>query len=207
MDWSILEGESHMMIADVLACMDYMDPAVRCPEKAIKLSHSLTHWCQIPTNLLVTNMVILPWQRPRNDTKNVRMWVPICVRVCTCLLYSIYQWLNARLWYLRCKHNGDMTINAKEVGRPVSFGWRNHGDIPSWRPLMWGVPSRHFSRWVALQAEWRLHWLHCQLSSVPSQPWRAKVVLCSTARDQCCCQRCLLLWTLIQSLWNEGRLH
>ena len=29
---------------DDTTCMDYMDPNVRCPQKAIKLKHSLTHW-------------------------------------------------------------------------------------------------------------------------------------------------------------------
>ena len=28
---------------DNMACMDYMDPDVRCPKKAVKLNNSLTH--------------------------------------------------------------------------------------------------------------------------------------------------------------------
>ena len=32
---------------DYMACMDYMDPNVHCPKKAVKFNHSLTHLADI----------------------------------------------------------------------------------------------------------------------------------------------------------------
>ena len=34
---------SFLIFFSYMACMDYMDPDARCPKKAIKLNHSLTH--------------------------------------------------------------------------------------------------------------------------------------------------------------------
>ena len=36
-----------------MACMDYMDPDVRCPQKAIKLNHSLTHCLKFSEPMLI----------------------------------------------------------------------------------------------------------------------------------------------------------
>ena len=47
---------------DYTACMDYMDPDVRCPQNAVKLNHSFTHlglfprgqWHMVGTNPTMT---------------------------------------------------------------------------------------------------------------------------------------------------------
>ena len=42
-------------VTDRFHCVDYMDPDVRCPKKAIKLNHSLTHSLQATSHYLAND--------------------------------------------------------------------------------------------------------------------------------------------------------
>ena len=60
------------------ACMDYMDPTVRCPQKAVKLNHSRTHLVLSSDNPLpepmFTQISVAIWCHPGGGTRSENCW-------------------------------------------------------------------------------------------------------------------------------------